>query len=95
MFPVPLDDRYHPKTITVGLRIPGGAARAYPSAEVVRAGGSVDESFEGHPVRIVFDSAARTFTVSAPAAIEVIEGYWFAWAAFHPETTVFTAAVGP
>jgi hypothetical protein len=25
----------------------------------------------------------------------VIEGFWFAWAAFHPETTVFIAATGP
>jgi hypothetical protein len=94
-FPAPLDDRYHPKMLTVGLRIPGGAARAYPSAEVVRAGGSVEESFEGHPVRIVFDAAAKTFAISAPAAIDVIEGFWFAWAAFHPETTVYTAAPSP
>jgi hypothetical protein len=91
LFPAPVDDRYHPKMMTVGLRIPGVAARAYPSDEVLRAGGSVEERFEGHPVGIAFDSAAGTFAVSAPALIEVIEGFWFAWAAFHPETTVFTA----
>ena len=24
-------------------------------------------------------------------AIEVVEGFWFAWSAFHPDTTLFTA----
>jgi len=89
LFPAPIDDRYHPKMITLGLRVPGVAARAYPSVEVIRAGGSVEERFEGHSVRISYDPVTRTFDVSAPASIEVIEGFWFAWAAFHPETTVF------
>ena len=91
MFPVSRDDRYHPKMLTVGLRIPGVAARAYPSLEVLRAGGSVEERFRGHPVRVAFDPEARTFSVTAPDAIEVVEGFWFAWAAFHPETTVFVS----
>lgn len=85
------DPRYHPKTPTLGLRVPGGPERAYPASELVRAGGSADEQFAGHPVRVAYDADTQVFEVTAPAAVEVIEGYWFAWSAFHPDTTVFTA----
>ncbi len=27
-----------------------------------------------------------------PTEVEVVEGFWFAWAAFHPKTSVYTAA---
>ena len=35
--------------------------------------------------------------VDISQAVEVVEGYWFAWAAFHPETSVFAgpAPVSP
>jgi hypothetical protein len=89
-FPAPRDDRYHPKELTVGLRGPEGESRAYPAFEVLQAGGSVEESFAGQPVRVAFDRESRSFRVEAPAGVEVVESYWFAWAAFHPGTTVFT-----
>ena len=92
MFPVALDRRYHPKMPTLGLRRPGGAARAYPALELVRAGGAVAERFEGEAVRVAYDAEQQVFQVEAPDALEVVEGYWFAWAAFHPETTVFVHA---
>jgi hypothetical protein len=91
LFPVPADRRYHPKTPTLGLRIPGGPARAYPASELTRAGGRVEETFQGHPVTVAFDPEKRVFDVQAPEAVEVVEGFWFAWAAFHAETSVFTA----
>ena len=95
LFPVPRDARYHPKMPTVGLRVAGGAARAYPAEEVMRAGGEVRERFAGHPVRVAYDGEEQLFRVEAPAPVEVIEGYWFAWAAFHPDTEVFTAPPSP
>ena len=91
LFPVKYDKRYHPKMPMVGLRIPGSAARAYPAAELVAAGGDVREQFMGHPVRVRFDPAHEVFDVEAPSGVEIVEAYWFAWTAFHPETTVFTA----
>ncbi|NNL65600.1 MAG: DUF3179 domain-containing protein [Myxococcales bacterium] len=90
-FPVKLDPRYHPKMPTLGLRIAGRAARAYPASELVQAGGSVSERFLGHRVRVGYDGDRQVFEVEAPAEIEVIEGFWFAWAAFHPSATVFRA----
>ena len=91
MFPVPRDRRYHPKMPTLGLRAPGGAARAYPAAEVAKAGGRIEESFAGHPVRVAWDENRGVFEVIAPESLEVVEGYWFAWAAFHPDTSVAKA----
>ncbi|MEX2206454.1 MAG: DUF3179 domain-containing protein [Myxococcota bacterium] len=91
-FPAPVDPRYHPKMPTLGLRIAGNAARAYPASELARAGSPVEEDFAGRPVRVAYDAERQVFEVSAPADVEVIEGYWFAWAAFHPESSVYTAA---
>lgn len=92
VFPAPLDPRYPPKMPVVGLRVPGGESRVYPATEVERAGGSASGHFGGGPIRVRWDSATATFDVTAPAGVEVIEGFWFAWAAFHPETEVFVAA---
>jgi hypothetical protein len=92
LFPMAADRRYHPKTPTLGLRIPGGAARAYPAIEVTRAGGRAQESFQGRAVSVSWDPETPAWQVSAPDDIEVVEGYWFAWAAFHPDTTVFQAS---
>jgi hypothetical protein len=90
-FPAPRDPRYHPKMRTLGLRVPGGPARAYPLEEVQRAGGEVEETFAGERVRVRVDRETDVFDVEAPARIEVVEGFWFAWAAFHRDTSVFVA----
>jgi hypothetical protein len=91
MFPVARDTRYHPKMRTVGLRVPGGPARAYPLDEIRKAGGRVQESFAGSEVQIRLDPDSQTFVVEAPAPLEIVEGFWFAWVAFHPETSVFVS----
>lgn len=90
-FPAPVDRRHHPKTPTLGLRIANVAARAYPAVELVRVGGAVEERLAGRPVRVAYDAERETFSVDAPPEVEVVEGYWFAWMAFHPESSVFAA----
>ena len=90
-FPAPRDPPYHPKMRTLGLRVPGGPERAYPLKEVLRAGGEVEESFASHRVRVRADPESGVFDVDAPPPIEVIEGFWFAWSAFHPGGSVFVA----
>ena len=92
LFPAPLDPRYHPKMPTLGLRIPGEGSRAYPAGELAKSGGSVAERFLGRNVRVSYDSDQQLFSVEAPFEVEVVEGYWFAWAAFHPKTSVYKAA---
>ena len=90
-FPAPIDRRYHPKMPTLGLRVPGEGSRAYPASELARAGGSVEDRFLEHRVRVAYDADWQVFEVEAPPEVEVVEGFWFAWAAFHPETSVYTA----
>jgi len=92
MFPAPSDDRYHPKMPTLGLRIPGVVARGYPAAELVRAGGFAEELLAGEKVRVRYDDVAQVFDVDVSEKVEVVEGYWFAWAAFHPDASVFRVA---
>jgi hypothetical protein len=91
MFPARYDDRFHPKMPTVGVRLSDGAARSYPASEVDRAGGRVAELFEGREVVLSYDRVSRTFHVQAPPDVEIVEGFWFAWSAFHPAATVFVA----
>ena len=90
-FPASFDRRYMAKMPTVGVRVAGGTARAYPAVEIMRAGGRVEESFEGHRLQVAYDTETQVFDVEAPGEVEVIEGYWFAWSAFHPESTVYVA----
>ena len=89
VFPVDRDERYHAKMPTLGLRKEAGVARAYPARELVRAGGEVTEEFAGQRVSITYDPETQLFRFDVPPEIEVVEGYWFAWIAFHPQTTVF------
>jgi hypothetical protein len=51
----------------------------------------VEGRFAGRPVRVSFDSEAQLFRVVAPDPVEVVQGYWFAWTAFHPGTSVFVS----
>lgn len=89
IFPVQYDSSRHPKLPTLGLRLPDGPSRAYPSDEVVRAGGRVEERFAGRPVVVTYDAEIQDFDYEIPVGIEVVEGFWFAWMAFHPNSTVF------
>jgi len=94
-FPVKADTRRHPKMPTLGLRIPNGPSRAYPGEEIARAGGRVEDVFSGQRVWVTYDSKTKHFDFEVPEGIEVVEGFWFAWAAFHPETSVYTATGTP
>ena len=88
-FPVNAEDRrHHPKTLVVGVRA-NGKARAYLDSLVTKAGGSVEDEFEGREIRIRYDPDAAVFTWDAPDDLEVAEAYWFAWKAFHPETQIW------
>jgi len=91
MFPAPHERRYHPKMPTLGLRVPGQGERAYPASEITQAGGRIEDRFLGRRVRIDYDDRRRVFEVDAPPDVEVVEGFWFAWSTFHPDSSVFQA----
>ena len=93
LFPLDADRSRHLKMPTLGLRIPDGPSRAYPSEEVARAGGRVEDRFANQPVVVSYDQETRRFDYQVPDGIEVVEGFWFAWMAFHPESDVFEASL--
>ncbi len=86
-------DSYHPKEIVVGLGI-DGVYKAYPFIELDRQGkNSFSDNVNGTRFNFDWDSANRSITITDGAGKEVagIQGFWFAWFAFHPDTEVFKA----
>lgn len=90
MFPVrPLDDRLDKKDRVVGVRI-GGEARAYP-IERVRREGRVSDTLGGQKVALTAagDGGHGVKIAEAPKDARTVHTFWFAWAAFWPESTIY------
>lgn len=84
-----LDRRFHPKEQVLGVEL-NGAAKAYPFSVLSRGPAQVVDQLGGKTIRIVFDTAHRTGRVySGDMLIPSTTGFWFAWAAFHPDTEVY------
>lgn len=87
------DDRYHPKEWIVGLEL-NGEARAWPFEELERSGRTViEDELGGEPLEVHFNPDARTAQVFDAEGEEKASttAFWFAWYAFHPDTSVYTA----
>ena len=86
-------DYYHPKEVVVGLGI-DGVYKAYPFVELEKQGKSrFSDSVNGNRFNFTWDSANRSVTItdSNGQLVAGIQGYWFAWFAFHPDTEVYKA----
>jgi len=87
-------DNYHPKEIVVGLGV-DGIYKAYPFIELDKQGKRrFSDSVNGRSFNFDWDSENRSITITdnAGKAVAGIQGFWFAWFAFHPDTQVFKAA---
>lgn len=49
------------------------------------------EVFAGVEIEVRYDARRVEFAASAPDPVAIVEGYWFAWLAFHPDSSVFVA----
>lgn len=93
MFPVQhTDNRIEPKEWVLGVSI-SGAVKAYPFrvlAARADKSGVIEDDLAGRRVRVRYDSANRTARVEDAEGwpISSVMAYWFAWAAFHPDTAV-------
>jgi hypothetical protein len=91
MFPVKnQDDRLPGRARVVGVKI-GDMARAYPLAAVRDAPGQTLRDTLGD-ASLVLEAGDEPGTVSvleAPPEAQVVHTFWFAWAAFHPDTEIF------
>ena len=89
LFPVAArDDRYHPKELVLGV-VAGGEKRAYLGSIVTREGGELEDTVGGVPVKIRYDTDTGTFAWEIPDEATVVEAYWLAWKAFHPDTQIW------
>jgi len=86
-------DNYHPKEIVVGLDV-DGVYKAYPFIELDKQGMSrFSDSVNGSRFDFAWDSTNRSITItdSNGKPVAGIQGFWFAWFAFHPDTEVYKA----
>lgn len=83
------DDRLPQKEPVVGVAY-DGFARAYPLEQVAKAedGRLVDE-LEGGRIVLEGRDGQSVRVVEKPEGANVVHTFWFAWVAFHPETTIF------
>ncbi|MHC4769837.1 MAG: DUF3179 domain-containing protein [Planctomycetota bacterium] len=91
MFPVSRRDKRLPgKTRVVGIRL-GDTVRAYPTDEIRRvAEGLVRDRIGGGTIVLrAAPDGESVQVVEAPADAQVAHTFWFAWAAFHPQTDIY------
>ena len=84
--------RYHPKERVLGLNA-GESYKAYPFVELNKNNVSrFTDTFDGKTYLIHWNKneQAGYITDVEGIPIPVIQSYWFAWYAFHPDTLVFT-----
>ncbi len=90
MFPVSQQDRrLLAKDPVVGIRL-GDQTRAYPVAAIRQAlDGTVEEKFNGETLILQADADGGIEVVAMPSDAQVVHTFWFTWAAYHPETTLY------
>ena len=83
--------RYHPKERVLGIQS-GNVYKAYPFVELNRHDKSTfTDRINNRTYTIFWDVSNQSGSIqdSSGKTVPVIEGFWFAWYAFHPETQVF------
>ena len=89
LFPVKAsDERFHAKELVLGV-IVDGKARAYLGSIATAAGGIVEDEFQGRRIRFAYDTNEAAFQYQVTDDVEVVEAYWLAWKAFHPDTEIW------
>jgi hypothetical protein len=82
---------YHPKERVLGLQV-GDAFKAYPFSEIDKAGKArINDLFAGERFTIHWDRDNQRAEIydAAGKPVPAIEGFWFAWFTFHPETEIY------
>jgi hypothetical protein len=85
---------FHPKERVLGLQV-DDSYKAYPFSELDKSDMTeIRDSFAGRSFTVHWDRGNQSARITDAAGEQVatIEGFWFAWFAFHPETEVFDAS---
>ena len=90
-FPVSNHDRrLHAKAWVIGLSI-NGKARAWDTAALKKAG-ELTENWNGRRLTVRYHAEgnrAEVLDAESGKSLNTTSLYWFAWAAFHPETELY------
>lgn len=87
---LPRELRYHPAMPVVGMQ-QNGKVKAYPAAEILTEGGSIEDSFEGVSVNLTYTVTDQVFKTSIDPSTEHEITTWHKWATEFPGTEIFTA----
>ena len=90
MFPVENNDRrLHPKDVVYGIEV-NGAFKAYPEDDILIAGVLLD-NLAGTPIEVRTDGTGAITITNLASGDEIVKerDFWFAWAAFHPDTLLY------
>ena len=86
-------NNYHPKELIIGLEI-AGEFMAFPFVELNKQENAMIEGqLGGQTYTLHWDMANQTAAVydHQENLLPVIQAFWFAWYAFHPQSEVFKA----
>ncbi|TWU08918.1 hypothetical protein CA54_41570 [Symmachiella macrocystis] len=89
MFPVqPMSDKLPTKARVLGVWT-ANTSRAYPESIFSKERTRIEEQIDGKKIVINFDPQSRSLrVVQADEGVQWLYSLWFAWYAFHPETSV-------
>jgi len=94
LFPVRFRaEGFHPKERVLGIVL-DGKAKAYPFVEMAKGSGKIADMVAGRAVRIRYSrehQSAEAFDAQGQPLVATTL-FWFAWAAFHPDTEIYRAA---
>jgi len=83
------DDRLERKAWVLGVTV-NGVSKAYPVEALEDAKPPFSDHVGGEELTIHFDSRNRSaWAEQEGRVIPTLQAYWFAWAAFHPETALY------
>jgi len=88
--------KYHPKERVLGLSI-NGVHKAYPFIELNKHDKKIfEDTVNGKTFSIHWNKTQQSgYLKDADGVmVPVVQSYWFAWYAFHPETDVFKSNPG-
>ena len=91
IFPVEnFDTRSHPKAVIFGIEI-DGKHKAYREADLKELDGKIEDTFNGINVLVERDSSGIVKITNKDTGEEIVKerDFWFAWAAFHPDTDIY------
>jgi hypothetical protein len=85
------DDRLSAKEVVLGLEV-DGRFKAYPFSELPSDENTIEDQHAGRELLIEYDLRSMSARVIDSAGVEIptFTAFWFAWAAFHPDTDVFS-----